>query len=551
MADSRADELCRITSALFSKKQPWNSLCQSIADIDYPLRADFTTDFTLGDDFAGLVMDSFTINSRETLGNAIDSMLRQGEWFQLGTGDEERDNRPANAIALKRGTEQLRRVVKDPRTNFDVAMKEADHDWVAFGNPVLSWEEAPTRDSLVLRAWHPKLCAWMVDEAGKVNANHRRMNMQARNIKRKFDTGQWKGRLHKDIEKCCKEDPTKEFPIAHVLMPIDEIYGDDHKMLRQHRHEFLSLYLDETHQEVLNERGARIFNYVVPRYRTISNFPQGFSPMAINSLPDSRMLQTMAAVILEQGEKAVDPPMVGAQDVFRSDINLYAGGFTMIDLDEKDDIRQKMQVVSTSDGLPMGLQMKQDVRMLITEHWLLNKLMLPNVREMREVEVMVRTEEFRRAALPFFAPIESEYHTPVLDVGFQMATMMGYIPADIFPEDLQGEEVSFTFDSPLKEADGQKVVASFNTTVGIIAAGSQADPELARQFNIAEAAIDAVRGAGAKPDWIKSDDERKQAKQQGDQVADLGRVASMLQQGAGAAADVGNAKMVAEQAGLV
>ncbi len=551
MADQRAQEHCRIGSALFAKKRPWDALMQDVAENFYPLRADFTSDFTLGTDFATTVMDGTTINVREQLGNAVDSMLRQGDWFAVGTGDEERDERAINAVALDEATSRYRNILRNPRTGFVRSMKEADHDWVAFGNPVLSWEEAPSRDHLVLRAWHPKLCAWMVDETGKVNAVYRRMNMTARNIVRRFTTGQWKGRLRDEVERAAKLTPEHEFPIMHVLLPIDEVYGDDHKMLRQHRHQFLSLYLDETHQEVLNERGARIFNYVVPRYRTISNFPQGFSPMAINSLPDSRMLQTMAAVILEQGEKAVDPPMVGAQDVFRSDINLYAGGFTMIDLDEKDDIRQKMQVVNTSDGLPMGLQMKQDVRMLITEHWLLNKLMLPNVREMREVEVMVRTEEFRRAALPFFAPIESEYHTPVLDVGFQMATMMGYIPADIFPEDLQGEEVSFTFDSPLKEADGQKVVASFNTTVGIIAAGSQADPELARQFNIAEAAIDAVRGAGAKPDWIKSDDERKQAKQQGDQVADLGRVASMLQQGAGAAADVGNAKMVAEQAGLV
>jgi hypothetical protein len=551
MADSRADELCRITSSLFSKKQPWNQLCQSIADIDYPLRADFTTDFTLGDDFAGLVMDSFTINSRETLGNAIDSMLRQGEWFQLGTGDEERDNRPANAIALKRGTEQLRKVVRDPRTNFDVAMKEADHDWVAFGNPVLSWEEAPTRDSLVLRAWHPKLCAWMVDEAGKVNANHRRMNMQARNIKRKFDTGQWKGRLHKDIEKCCKEDPTKEFPIAHVLMPIDEIYGDDHKMMRQHKHQFISIYIDETHREILNELGSKVFNYVIPRYRTLTGIAQGFSPHAINSLPDGRMLQAMAMVILEQGEKAVDPPIVGSADVFVREMNLYAGGFTSVDLAENQDIRNAMQVVETSQGLATGLQLKQDVRQLIAEAWLLNKLFLPNVREMRELEVMVRTEEFRRAALPFFNPIESQYHSPILSTGFEMAVNMGYIDGRVFPEELQDEDVSFTFHSPIKEAEGQKVVAAFDTSVRILAAGAQVDETLAEMFDIRRAAVDAVRGAGAEPEWIKSEDEQKRVAAEGDEVKNLQKTAALLQQGAAATQDVAGAKMAAEQAGLV
>lgn len=551
MTDSRADELCSITSALFSKKQPWNSLCQSIADIDYPMRADFTSDITLGDDFAGLVMDSFTINSRETLGNAIDSMLRQGEWFQIGTGDEERDNRPANAIALKRGTEMLRRVVKDPRTNFDVAMKEADHDWVAFGNPVLSWEEAPTRDSLVLRAWHPKLCAWMVDEAGKINANHRRMNMQARNIRRKFVTGQWKGRLHKDIEQCCKTEPMREFPIAHILMPIDEIYGDDHKMMRQHKHKFISIYIDETHREILNELGSKVFNYIIPRYRTLTGIAQGFSPHAINSLPDARMLQAMALVILEQGEKAVDPPIVGASDVFVREMNLYAGGFTSVDLEANQDLRHAMQVVETSQGLQTGLQLKQDVRQLIAEAWLLNKLFLPNVREMRELEVMVRTEEFRRAALPFFNPIESQYHSPILSTGFEMAVNMGQIDGRIFPEELQDEDVSFTFTSPIKEAEGQKVVAAFHASVAIVSASAEVDKSIADMFDLRRATIDAVRGAQAEPEWFKTEDQQKQAAAEGDQVAKLQKTASLLQQGAVATQDVANAKVAAEQAGLL
>lgn len=547
----RADDLCAVTSSLFSKKKPWDSLAQNIAENFYPLRADFTSDFTLGDDFAGTVMDGFTINSRETLGNAVDSMLRQGDWFEVGTGDEERDNRPANAIALKRATQMLRKIVKDPRTGVDVATKEADHDWVAFGNSVLSWEEAPTRDHLITRAWHPKLCAWMVGETGKVDALHRRMNMQARNIARKFRTGQWKGALHKDIMNCAEKEPLREFPIAHILMPIDEIYGDDHKMMRQHRHQFISIYIDETHREILNELGSKVFNYVVPRWRTISNFPQGFSPAAINSLPDGRMLQAMAMVILEQGEKAVDPPIVGASDVFVREMNLYAGGFTSVDLNENQDIRHAMQVVETSQGLQTGLQLKQDVRMLIAEAWLLNKLFLPNVREMRELEVMVRTEEFRRAALPFFNPIESQYHSPWLGVGFEMGVNMGLIDPRIFPEELQDEDIAFTFSSPLKEAEGQKVVAAYNASVAIVSASAEVDASIMDMFDLRRATIDAVRGAQAEPEWIKSEDEQKRKAAEGDQVKQLQRTAALLQQGAGATMDVANAKVAAEQAGLV
>lgn len=550
MADSRAQELIRIGSGAFSKASGWNSLCQELAEQFYPLRSDFTQQFTLGTDFATNVMDGFTINSRETLGNAIDSMLRQGDWFEISTGDERRDKRAVNALALSRATSLYRRIIRDPRTNFQNATKEADHDWVTFGNPVLSWEVGPTRDHIVTRAWHPKLVAWLVNEVGRIDTVFRRCNMSARTIAKKFKTGSWRGTLHDEVKRSAEHEPEREFPIMHILMPTEDVYGWHAGDMRRIRHQFVSLYIDETNQEVLNDLGTPVFLYTIPRYRTVSNFSRGFSPVAINSLPDGRMLQAMARVIIEQGEKAVDPPMVGDQNVFRNDVNLYAGGFTSVDLGENRDIREVMQTVDTSGGIATGLQLKQDVRALIAESWLLNKLFLPNVREMRELEVAVRTEEFRRAALPFFNPIDSEYNGPHLSTGFELAVHMGYIPADIFPEELQGAEVTWNFQSPLKEAEGQKVVAAFNTSVQIIAAGSQAEPGLAKQFNIAEAAIDAVRGAGAKPEWIKPEKERQAAKAQDEESQNIQRAAGLLSQGAMAATDVSSAKMAVESAGI-
>ena len=552
MVDQRAQDLLRIGSLAFSKASGWNSLCQDLAENFYPLRADFTTNFTLGTDFATGVMDGFTINARETLGNAIDSMLRQGNWFQIGTGDERRDKRAMNAVALSRLTAAFRTLISDPRVGFQRATKEADHDWVTFGNPVLTWEEAPTRDHLVLRAWHPKLVAWMTDDAGRINANFRRGTMQARNIERKFKSGAWRGTLHHEVKEACRLDPSTEFPIMHVLMPSDELYGWNARDMRRIKHRFVSLYIDERNQEVLNDLGTPVNNYVVPRYRTVSNFTRGFSPMAINSLPDGRMLQSIAMVVLEQGEKALDPPMVGDQTVFKnSDIALYAGGFTTVDLGDDRDIREVMQTVQTSQGMSAGVELKADVRALLAESWLLNKLFLPNVREMRELEVMVRTEEFRRAALPFFNPIDTEYHSPLLSTGLEMAFHLNYLPADELPDELRDREVEWAFDSPLKDAEGQKTVAAFNESVRIISAGSEAEPDLVRQFNIAEAAIDAVRGAGAKPEWIKPERERKAIREQGAQVQEIQRTAALLQQGAAAASDVSAAKVNAEAAGLV
>jgi hypothetical protein len=211
--DSRAKSLCQIGARLFSKKQPYDSLCQDIAENYYPLRTDFTRTLELGDDFATGLMESYPVQARETLGNSINAMLRQGDWFAIKTGIEETDENPANARWLEAATKRFRRLVYDRRANFTAATIEADHDWVTFGNPVLSVGESPTRDHMLFNAWHPKDCAWMLNDVGKVDHLQRNMKMTARNLNRKY-----KGKVHADIVQAAEKDPSKEFNIRHVVL---------------------------------------------------------------------------------------------------------------------------------------------------------------------------------------------------------------------------------------------------------------------------------------------------------------------------------------------
>ena len=92
--DSRAKQLVQIGDGLFSKKTQYDSLNQEIAENLFPMRADFTSPFTLGDDFAENLMESYPVQARETLGNAPNAMLRQGDWFAAKTGQEELDENP-------------------------------------------------------------------------------------------------------------------------------------------------------------------------------------------------------------------------------------------------------------------------------------------------------------------------------------------------------------------------------------------------------------------------------------------------------------------------
>ena len=129
---------------MFDEKRAWNEFAQEACEYWYPVRASYTSANPVGPDFASNVMDSHTVNVREELGNAIGSMLRQDQWFDIGTGDEERDTDIENARSLRHATKLFRAVLKDRRSGFEAATKEGDHDWVSVGSPCSRLPKPPT-----------------------------------------------------------------------------------------------------------------------------------------------------------------------------------------------------------------------------------------------------------------------------------------------------------------------------------------------------------------------------------------------------------------------
>jgi hypothetical protein len=544
--DTRARQLIETGDKLFAKKRSWDELGQEIAENYYPMRSDFTRKFVLGDDFCVDLMDSYPVQARETLGNMPNAMLRQGDWFQVKTGFEEVDEQPDNARWLEYATKRFRTLIYDRRANLVRATGEADHDYVSFGNAILSVEESPAREHFLFRSWHPRDCAWMENEVGKIDHMQRHVPITARNAVKR-----WPKTVHADTKQAAEKDPSTDCKVRHIVLPFDEIYGDDRAKRRQYKgNPFCSLYVDCDHEIVLGEGPLPVFSYVVPRWRTLSGFAQGFSPATANSLPDGRMLQSLARIILEQGEKAVDPPTIAKGEIFRDAVNLYAGGMTYVDLENDEKLQDVYQTINPTTGLSIGMEMKQDVREMIAEAFLLNKLMLPDTREMTAFETNARLDEFRRAALPFFGPIEAEYHLPLLDVAFQMAVRNRAFNFAEMPDALADADVTFNFDSPLHTAEGRQNVQAFQESIQIIAAGAQFDNTVPAKWNLGKMVEDAVRGTGAPVDWENDEETQASEEDRARQIEGLKNAAAMLSTGAGVAGQVADATVALKQAGL-
>jgi hypothetical protein len=535
--------LIEIGDGLFSTFQPWNTLRQELCELFYPMRADFIRMLAPGDDFQMDLMDSTTVLARETLGNLPHSVLRQGDWFNISTGDDEEDKKPANMTWFDEAKEAMRNFMYAPRANFVLATSEADHDWVTIGNPVISVEENSLRNGLLYRAWHPKSVVWMSNADGQIDHVQRKIMMTARNIARRWPNCDQK------IKAAAKKTPNQEFEIRHILMCVDDMYGDDKVKRRRYSGKpYISVYLDRANEMVLQETPSKVFNYLVPRWKVLSNVPIGFSPVTINCLPDARMLQSLARILLEQGEKGVDPPMLAKGDLFRGDVNLYAGGLTYVDLEDDQKLQDKLMLLDTQSKLNVGVEMKQDVRNLIAESFLLNKLTLPQVHEMTAFETNVRLDEYRRAALPFFGPIEAQYHLPMLDLTFEILLNNKALPAP--PKELLDTDVTFKFEGPLNTLEGRQVVAAFQESVQIIAAAAQFNQQVVNSFDLTTATKDAVRGAGAEPEWFVDDETAQQATAEANKAAQLAQAAQVLNAGGLTAKNVGEGTQALQQAGL-
>ena len=552
---ARVRELIQIGDGLFNKRQPLMSRWQDIAEHFYPERADFTTDRSLGHDFAGHLATSYPMIARRELGNVISSMLRpRGRpWFTIETEDEELNKRPDIAQALEMLTTLLTKFMYNPLAGFTRAMKEGDNDFVTFGQTVLTVEPNKNRDGALYRCWHLRDVAWMEDEHQQCNYVHRRWRPSAMELHRLF-----KGKVHPDVAKACEKEPDKKFNCREIVIPFDSYDYTGDKAKRKQPFPFITLVIDCDNQFILGETPSNLNKYIIPRWQTVSGSQYAHSPATIIALPDARLIQRMSITLLEAGEKSVNPPMIGVSEALRGDLNIMAGGFTAIDATYDERLGEVLRPLTQDrGGLAFGMDMTQDIREMISQAFFLNKINLPDIGGMTAFETAKRMEEYVRAAVPLFEPMETEHNAPSCGKSFEV--MMDIAGDNLvrtvgLPQELAGREIKFAFTSPLQSAQKRAGAQSFQETANLlqIAAGMYQIEQMGPvPIKIDAALRDAMRGVEAPADWLKTDDEMEAELQVREQAAEMQQMAAAVQQGATIGKEVGGAAEALQAGGVI
>ena len=318
---------------------------------------------------------------------------------------------------------------------------------------------------------------------------------------------------------------------------------------------FIGLFIDCDHDTILEETPLRRSPYIVPRWVTVSGSAYAHSPATVVGLADARLLQRITFTLLEAAEKAVNPPMIAVGNQIQGGLNTYPGGVTWVDADYDERTGEALRVldaVSQKTGIQFGIGMAQNAELMIKRAFYLDQIRLPPAGEaMTATEVRMRTEEYIRAALPLFEPMESDYNGALCEAAFDLALENGaFGNLSDMPRLLAGQEVRFAFESPLQAAAGQQKAVAFQQAGQLLAAAVQIDPLSTVEFDARTAFRDGLDGIG-EPSWIVADDVAQRARQQALQRQKEQQDAQHVADVAGAAQAVGGAIQQGQAAGLL
>lgn len=546
MSDDNALELIKRGDARFSKRQQLDTFRQEVALNFAPHLASWTSELTLGDDYAAHLVDSTPLLLARDFVGQIGAMLRPPgkQYFWHRTHNDKINNNREIRAYLDWRSEQMMRILNDRGTGYMRACKQADEFFGLFGDAVLSVDMSRSLDSLRVRSYHTKDCVWAIGDDDKASVITRREMVPARIMKARYG----EEKLHQKVREACERDPDTTFEVRHEVLPAAEY--DAYRPGLKRKNGFASIWIDVTHKCVLREVTTDTFRYVVPRWVTLPSWAYAISPATTIALPDARMIQQQALAILEAAEKSVNPPLVAYADTVRGDVRLESRGITWIDRNYDERSGQPITPLELGKNFSLGVDSIMRTESQLTRAFYLDTLRMPDTRNSKSTEeVRFLIDEYIRAALPLFAPMQQEYNDNLLFEVDSLIVESGGYDADA-PKAVREESLTFAWDNPLSdmvERQKAQVVSELSVLGNAIAAleaAAQQSPAL-RQTDTTKLYRDSAIGIGASRWLLDEDDSDDAMNAQSEQnsmqgmIANAPNIAQVIDSGVNAAKAAG------------
>jgi hypothetical protein len=456
---------------------------------------------------------------------------RQQRWHGLEFGDPELMKIVNVQRWCEHATDVLFKMRYAPDSGFEAQMYEDIRQEGKYGTSAL-WigERFGDGYGLFYKAVH--LSEIFVDEnfSGRVDTVHRRYETTLKQAAREHGAENLSAKSRADLE-----DPKKcnrPIEILHVIRP-NAIYEPGFFGAKGFLVE--SLYIEIAEKHRISRKGFHSMPIPVSRHITGPRDVYGRSP-AMKVLATTKGVNQMSRTIIDAGNRAVDPPLLYADDADITKIVTRPGGATAGGVNEQG--QPLIHPLITGAQLPIGMELVEQERGVIKRAFLdeFFRLLTDPSDRMTATQVMETLQKEGVLVAPYAGRRETEKLGPM--VGRELDLLMRAGKIAPFPDEVREAKAKpcVNMTNPLSRMARAEEVTGFTRLVeiGIQAAGAGRQDALDR-INFDEGMKVSAEVLGVRPSLVYSDDELaaiRQEKASQTQQAQVAQAAPGLSQAA-------------------
>jgi len=446
----------------------WNVIAQYVM----PAWDNFIGTITEGVIRTTRIFDSTGIMANERFAAAMEGMLtpRTQMWHDIVPADEELkdDEEVQDYCALIRKI--LFKARYRPKANFASQMDEIYMQLGAFGNGPILIDEAMGKH-LIYRSIPMNEVCWSLDAAGLVDTLYRKFPFTAHQILQMGKNHGWD--IPEIVRATYDKSPFQDFDVLHCVRPNPErIRG----AVGRKGMPFTSWYLLCEHRHMLACGGYRTFPYGVARYRMAPREHYGRSPAAV-SLPAIRTLNEQKKTALRAGQKAVDPPLLLAEEGALTPFSLRAGALNYGTLSS--DGTPLVQPLQVAGNYEIAKELMELESTAINDAFLVSlfQILVQNP-DMTATEALIRAQEKGTLMAPAMGRQQSELLGTMIVREIDILGHAGVLPPPPrqLVESEQGLKIEYT--SPLSKLMRAEEAQTIMTTINGLAQIAAVKPEV-------------------------------------------------------------------------
>ena len=545
-----SEEIIRRYNQLVSNRKTLDDTYQAIEKFVVPFRGEFFRPMSSEHEVEWRrrqIYDSTAPNAANLLASQIHGDLTSPSlrWFSLTFRDENlRDNTEAMTWL-----EACEGVVWQAlqESDFNTEGAEVYLDLVSFGNATITEEPVSQTEwkGLNFSAIPVREAYFELDAEGKVLRLYRLMQYTVLQMIDKFG----KENIPDDILNGSDDVDMKHDIVFCIYQRLDKKDVDTSKVMAPELRPVGYQYVMYNSKEVIGEEGGY---YEMPAFVTpwqrVSGSRHGFSPAMI-ALSDILQLNEVVAQTSEARAKAIDPATLTTENGLISDLDLNAGGLTIVS--SLDEIRT-MESSARFDQADAEIDRLQKS---INRIFFVDKLELKDSPAMTATEVQVRYERMQRLMGPTLGRIQSNFLEPLIKRTFMILIRAGQMPE--MPEMVVDADLDIEYIGPLPRAQKSEQAQSIEMWLNTIASLGELFPSMLDVPNPDEIAkkLGELRGV---PFSLMNDEEevakmreekqaRQQAQEQMIQMQEGGKAMQEMAAGKAAMGEQDNVTPIAGQ----